>query len=131
MDAERKLPLSHAAKATGSEHRRKQRIINFRATEEEYAFVEEAARNAGRTMGSFIREKLLAAPQTRTQRRARADVAALAELIAELNRIGGSLHQIYGNLQGSKETERAWLQATLALLLRTMKCARAAMGFES
>jgi len=54
--------------------------------------VENEAENAGLTRSSYVREKLLAAPKTRSRRRVRADVAALAKLIAELNRIGGNIN---------------------------------------
>jgi uncharacterized protein (DUF1778 family) len=131
MENERKLPLSHTPKKSGSGNRQKQRIINFRATAEEYAAVENEAENAGLTRSSYVREKLLAAPKTRSRRRVRADVAALAKLIAELNRIGGNINQIAraANYGGQRESE--WLQKTLTLLLETMKGVRAAMGFES
>jgi hypothetical protein len=131
MDTERKLPLSHTPKKSGSDARQKQRIVNFRATTEEYATVEEAARNAGLTLGSFIRKTMLAAPKTRPRRQARADVAVLAKLIAELNRIGGNINQIARVFNYGEPPESAWLRDTLRLLLQTMKVVRAAMGFES
>lgn len=131
MDGECKLPLSHAPKASGSDKRLKQRIVNFRATKEEYAAVEDGARNAGLTIGSYIRQTMLAAPKTRTRRVARADVAALAKLIAELNRIGGNINQIARAANGGEQPESTWLRVTLQLLLQTMKLVRGAMGFES
>src|SRR3954454_24306897 len=94
MDGERKLPLSHTPKRSGSETRQKGRIIPFRATAEERAAVERAADAAGLSLSSYIRETLLAVPQTRSRRRARADVAVLAKLIAEMNRIGGNINQL-------------------------------------
>jgi hypothetical protein len=131
MDGEHRLPLSHASKTSGSETRRKQRIVNLRATAEEYAVVEQAAKNAGLTMGSYIRETILAVPKTTTRRVPRADVIVLAKLIAELNRIGGNINQIARALNCGHVPERAWLRDTLALLLQTMKVIRAAMGFKS
>jgi hypothetical protein len=131
MENERKLPLSHTPKKSGSGNRQKQRIINFRATAEEYAVVELAAENAGLKLGSYARETLLAAPKTRSRKRVRADVAALAKLIAELNRIGGNINQIARAANYGGQMESEWLQNTLALLLETMKSVRGAMGFES
>jgi uncharacterized protein (DUF1778 family) len=131
MEAERKLPLSHTPKASGSDTRRKQRIVNFRATAEEYAVVEEAAQKAGLTIGSYIRQTVLTAPRTRSRRVPRPDVAALAKLIAELNRIGGNINRIARAANGGEQPESTWLQVTLQLLLQTMKCVRAALGFES
>ena len=131
MDGERKLPLSHAPKKSGSDTRQKQRIVNFRATAEEYATVEEAAKNAGLTMGSFIRQTMLAAPKTRPRRQVRVDVAVLAKLIAELNRIGGNINQIARAFNCGEPPETAWLKEALRVLLQTMRAVRAAMGFES
>src|SRR5215469_27025 len=108
MDSERKLPLSHASKSSSSETRRKQRIVNFRATAEEYEEVEKAAKNAGLTIGSYIRRTMLTAPKTRMQRRVRADVAVLAKLIAELNRIGGNINQIARAFNCGASPESAW-----------------------
>ena len=131
MDGERKLPMSHAPKKSGSDTRQKQRIVNFRATAEEYATVEEAAKNAGLTMGSFIRQTMLATPKTRPRRQARADVAVLAKLIAELNRIGGNINQIARAFNYGEQPETAWLKEALRVLLQTMRAVRAAMGFKS
>jgi hypothetical protein len=131
MDGERNLPLSHTPKPSGSESRRKGRIVNFRATAEEYATVERAAQNAGLTLGSYIRETMLTAPETQRRRSARADVAMLAKLIAELNRIGGNINQIARAVNKGEQPERTWLGDALTMLLYTMKIVRAAMGFKS
>ena len=130
MDGERKLPLSHAPKKSGSDNRQKQRIINFRATEEEHTAVEEAAQAAGLTLGSYVRTTLLTTPKTRTRRRARADVAALAKLIAELNRVGGNINQLARSANYGNPPEGAWLREALAGLLEVMKDVRSVMGFE-
>jgi hypothetical protein len=131
MDGERNLPLSHAPKRSGSDNRQKQRIINFRATADEYGAVEQAAMTAGLTLGSYIRETLLNAPKTRTRRRARADVAVLSKLIAELNRVGGNINQIARAANCGEQPERVWLREALARLLEIMRAARAALGFET
>jgi uncharacterized protein (DUF1778 family) len=131
MDGERKLPLSHVPKRSGSGNRRKQRIVNFRATAEEYALVEHAAESAGLSLGSYIRETILVTPQTRSRRRARADVAALAKLIAKLNRVGGNVNQIARAANYGEQLESAWLRDVLGLLLDTIKRVRAVMGFEA
>lgn len=130
MTGERKLPLSHAPKRSGSDTRKKQCIVNFRATEEERALLEQAATLAGLRLGSHIRETMLAAPKTRSRRRALADVVMLSKLIAELNRVGGNINQIARAANYGEQPESAWLRETLTLLLDTMKGVRATLGFE-
>ena len=131
MDGERKLPLSHAPKKTRSEARQKQRRITFRLTADELDTLEKAAGAAQVTLGSYIRETMLTTPQTRSRRRPSADVAMLAKLIAELNRVGGNINQIARAANFGEQPESAWLRDVLATLLHTMKNVRAAMGFES
>jgi uncharacterized protein (DUF1778 family) len=131
MDSERNLPLSHAPKTSGSDRRLKQRIINLRATADEYATVKEAATEAGLTLGSYIRETLLRAPKTGTRRRARADVAVLSKLIAELNRVGGNINQIARAINRGEQPERGWLWEALLCLLEVMREIRGAIGFKA
>ena len=131
MDGERKLPLSHAPKKNGSESRQKQRRITFRLTADELGTLEKAAGAAHVTLGSYIRETVLTTPQTRSRRRAPADVALLAKLIAELNRVGGNINQIARAANYGEQPESALLRDVLATLLDTMKGVRAAMGYEA
>jgi hypothetical protein len=93
MGEETKIPLSHKRRS-GSETRQKERRISLRVTGNEYAKVEAAAKGAGITLASYARLSLIDTPQTRTRRRPLVDVAALAKLLGELNRIGGNIHQI-------------------------------------
>ena len=83
---------------TGSETRQKQRRITFRMTEEEYAVLEIAAAKAGISIGGYIRERVLAAPVTRSVRRPTVERAMLAQALALLGRTSGSLHQIAKHL---------------------------------
>jgi uncharacterized protein (DUF1778 family) len=79
---------------SGSETRQRSSIIAFRATPSERAEIERAAEHSGLTLGSYIRARLLTAPQTKSTRRPPVEREALAQLLAQLGRIGGNVHQI-------------------------------------
>ena len=96
MDGDRKTALSHKRKS-GSGSRQKQRIIGFRATDEERAKLEAAAAGEGLTLSSYIRDSLLKAPQTRTRRRPLADAAASARGRGRAGKAAG------GNEQGGEQ----------------------------
>src|SRR5580692_8204314 len=89
----RTKPLSHRSRH-GSEMRQRQRRISLRVTDAEYERTEAKAASDGLTLASYARVKLIDEPQTRTRRRPRADVAALAKACGELGRIGGNINQI-------------------------------------
>jgi hypothetical protein len=130
MTANRHLPLSHAAKKSGSETRQRERRVSFRVTGDEYDQARTAAGAAGLTVASFARGRVVDAPQTHSRRKPRADVAALARLTAELNRVGGNINQIARALNQGNGEEVRWLQEAQSRLLETLKAVRAAMGFE-
>lgn len=131
MSSERTLPLSHASRKSGSENRRQQRIIGVRVTQETYDKISRAAESERLTVPSYVREFLIQAPGIRSRRRPLADVAALAALTAELNRIGGNINQIARAINQGDTPEGAWLRDALVCLLDTMKRVRGAMGFEA
>jgi hypothetical protein len=91
---------------SGSETRQRTGIIGFRATATERAELEAAAERSGLTLGSYIRAKVLAAPQTRSRRRPTIEREALAQLLALLGRISGNVYQISRSLNfGETVTE--------------------------
>jgi hypothetical protein len=79
---------------SGTETRQRGGIIGFRATAAERATIEAAAERAGLTLGSYIRGAVLAAPETRSRRRPAVEREALAQLLAQLGRVGGNVYQI-------------------------------------
>ena len=83
---------------SGSETRQRSDIIGFRATAAERAELEAAAERSGLTLGSYIRAKTLATPQTRSRRRPTIEREVLAQLLALLGRISGNVYQISRSL---------------------------------
>lgn len=130
MDADAKLPLSHKRRS-GSDTRQKQRRITFRMTAEEYATVEVAAGESEVTVGTYVRDCILKAPQTRRRRRPSTDVAALSRLHRELNRIGGNINQIARRVNFGETPIAAEFHDALKGCKESMAAIRAAMGMEA
>jgi len=86
--------VAQKQRKSGSENRKMLRRVTFRLTHEEYALLEAAARDAGLTLGSFIRVRALGMAQTRQWRRPSFELETIARLHAEMNRVGSNIHQI-------------------------------------
>jgi uncharacterized protein (DUF1778 family) len=85
---------TRSAKSSGTEKRKRGRIIGFRASEEERQQIEAAADHAGLTPSSYVRSRAIAAPTTRAVRRAPASTAQLARLLGLLGAVGGSIERM-------------------------------------
>lgn len=81
-------------KRSGTNTRQRGGVVGFRVSESERAELEKAAERAGLTLGSYIRERVLSAPKTRAVRRPPIEQKLLAQLLGQLGRVGGNLHQI-------------------------------------
>ena len=79
---------------SGSETRKRAPIIGFRATDEERAKIEAAARRVGLTVGSYVRSRALKKPETRAVRRPPVETAQLAQLLGMLGAVGGAIAEI-------------------------------------
>jgi hypothetical protein len=88
-----KLPHSHRPRS-GSETRQRGGYIGFRATDGERAAAKVAADRAGLTVSAYARAQMLAEPVMRATRRPSADMAALAQVLAQLGKCGSNLNQI-------------------------------------
>jgi hypothetical protein len=62
--------------------------------EAEFAELDEAASRSGLTRASFQRVQSLAAPKTRSTRRAPVDREMLAKVLAQLGKIGSNMNQV-------------------------------------
>jgi hypothetical protein len=77
-----------------SDKRRAQDRITFRVLPAERAEIEADAGAAERTLGSYIRSRLLAATATPPRRRPSLEAALLTRILAELKREGNNINQI-------------------------------------
>jgi uncharacterized protein (DUF1778 family) len=130
---ENRLPLSHrpGRRRSGTETRRKTRLVNFRATEDERAALESLARAEGLTLGSYIRSTLLPRAKTLSRRRPRVDEAAIAKLYGNLNRIGNNINQIARAMNEGQVREAAALERMENEFITTLKAARLALGYNA
>ena len=78
----------------GSETRKKSFLVTSRYDEQEFAELEEAASRVGLTRASFQRVQSLAAPKTRSTRRAPIEREQLAKVLGQLGKVGSNLNQI-------------------------------------
>lgn len=130
---EKRLPLSHrpGRRRSGSETRRKTRLVNFRANDEERAALESLALADGLTLSSYCRTRLLKDVKTLSRRRPRVDEAAIAKLYASLNRIGNNINQIAHAMNAGQVEEAAAVDRIETELIATLKAARLALGYNA
>ena len=81
-------------KKSGSENRARGGVVAFRVSAEERAELEEKAELSGLSLGSYVRQCVLTAPKTRTVRRPPIEQKLLAQLLGQLGKTGGNIHQI-------------------------------------
>jgi uncharacterized protein (DUF1778 family) len=79
---------------SGSETRKREPIIGFRATAEERAEIQAAAQRAGLTMGSYVRSRAVSKQITRAVRRPPVETQQLARLLAILGAAGGAIQAL-------------------------------------
>lgn len=108
MASDKPLPISHR-KRYGSETRKRGTVFTFRVLPEERKRIEARAEVKGLTLGSYIRSVLIEDSKTRSQRKPRADVVALARVLGQFGKVGGNIHQILKavNFQEPYEKQRA------------------------
>ena len=97
----------------GSENRKKALMVTSRYDEAEFAELEEAASRAGLTRASFQRVQSLAAPKTRSTRRAPIEGETLGKVLAQLGKVGSNLNQLT-HAAHLGNSEQAEIAATLA-----------------
>lgn len=112
------VPVSAPSEAPACEKPRKPnrgknggrlRVVAARVSADEYIVLDSKAREAGLSIGSYLRAAGLGTPGPRARRRPPINVELLAYAVAQLNRIGSNLNQIARALNaahaaGSNET---------------------------
>lgn len=122
-DAQRKKK-----RPSGSETRQRASIVGVRVTESERIELEAAANRAGLTLASYIRSRVLTAPQTRAIRRPPIEQALLSQLLGQLGRVGGNIHQIVKHMNFGEGVDREDLRASLASFEEAAAAIMEAMG---
>jgi len=78
----------------GSETRKREPIIGFRASADERARIQASADLVGLTMSSYVRSRSLRKPITRAVRRPPVETPQLAQLLGLLGAAGGDLQRL-------------------------------------
>jgi hypothetical protein len=97
----------------GSETRKREPIIGFRATADERARIHASADRAGLTVGSYVRSRALKQPTTRAVRRPQVETAQLSQLLGLMGAVGGDLRRIAEGLNAGGTVENT--EAAVAL----------------
>jgi hypothetical protein len=79
---------------TDNEKRLHQRPITFYVPEAEAAELIAAAELSGRSLGSYIRSRLFAAPRAKPEAAPASDAMALARLQGQMDRVGADIHEL-------------------------------------
>jgi len=114
--------------ASGSEKRQRQRLIQVRCTDAEFAAIQARAHLAGLYAGTYLRAVALGAPGPRALRRTPVDRKELARLLGELGRVGNNLNQIARALNVGNEAPSEELLAALQTLAEMRRLTRKALG---
>ena len=107
-------PVGTSRKRSGSENRARGGVVAFRVSAEERAELEEKAELAGLSLGSYVRQCVLTAPKTRTVRRPPIEQKLLAQLLGQLGKTGGNIHQILKHMNFGAGVMHNELRSALA-----------------
>ena len=98
---------------SGSETRKREPIIGFRATADERAQIQANADRVGLTVGSYARSRTLKQPTTRAVRRPPVATAQLSQLLGLMGAVGGDLRRIAEGLDAGGTVEHTQAAAAL------------------
>lgn len=101
---------------SGSETRKKGYLVTSRYDEAEFAELEEAASKVGLTRASYQRVQSLAKPKTRSTRRPPIEREMAAQLLGQVGRVGGNLHQLVRHLNFGRDVEQGRVIAVIETL---------------
>jgi hypothetical protein len=99
---------------SGSNRRQRGAPVSIRLLPEERAEIETRAREAGLSIGSYLRACALGSPGLRAKRSPPVNAEALARAVAELNKVGSNLNQIAKVLNAGRAVGSREALATLA-----------------
>ena len=121
-------PVGTSRKRSGSENRARGGVVAFRVSEEERAELEQAAELAGLSLGSYVRQRVLTSPKTRAVRRPPIEQKLLAQLLGQLGKAGGNIHQILKHMNFGAGVMHDELRSALASFEEAAAAIMDAMG---
>ncbi len=78
---------------SGSETRRRKKLLPVRCTDEELAAIVSAAANSSLSVAAFVRQRTIGTAGPRSVRK-RTDLAELGRLLGETGKIGSNINQL-------------------------------------
>ncbi len=121
-------PVGTSRKRSGSENRARGGVVAFRVSAEERAELEEKAELSGLSLGSYVRQCVLTAPKTRTVRRPPIEQKLLAQLLGQLGKAGGNIHQILKHMNFGAGVRHSELRSALVSFEEAAGAIMEAMG---
>ena len=121
-------PVGTSRKRSGSENRARGGVVAFRVSTEERAELEEKAELSGLSLGSYVRQCVLTAPKTRTVRRPPIEQKLLAQLLGQLGKAGGNIHQILKHMNFGAGVMHSELRSALVSFEEAAGAIMEAMG---
>lgn len=115
-------------KKSGSETRKRNKLLQIRVTETELAEIEAMADRAELTPASYARSMLLDTPAPRAVRRPAVDTVQVAKLLAEIGKIGGNVNQIAHHLNAGSGSSSQAIESALADVAEMRKACMEALG---
>lgn len=112
------------------EKRQRNRRIDFRLTEAEYAEVRRKADRAGYTVGAYVRATVLGSPGPRAQRLPPTNKHLLVKLLGQLGKIGSNINQIARAINSGKIPPIPKIEEAIQALLDMDKLVMRALGLS-
>lgn len=125
------LPLPADLVRQRKPKRQRQHVEPFRTDDAEHAELVARAREAGFSVGAYVRACALGDAGPRARRRATVDRELLAHNNAALNRVGNNLNQIAHALNRGDDLDPFELRATIRELQAVLTTNRRALGRDS
>jgi len=120
-----------ARKPSGSEKRQRRHTIGVRCSTAEFVLIEDKARSAGLSRGSYARAVLLGTSGPRAKRSPPVNAEALALATAALNKVGSNLNQIAHVLNSGQAAGSRDIIETLAEVRAAAAAIREITGRKS
>lgn len=116
------------SKKSGTEKRQRNKVLQVRLTDAEFAQIEAMADRAELTPASFARSILLDAPAPRAKRRPAVDTAQVAKMLGELGKIGSNINQIAHQINAGTGTSSHAIESALRDLSEIRTACMEALG---
>jgi hypothetical protein len=120
--------MDDTSKKSGSETRQRNKVLQVRLTDAEFAEIEAMADRAELTPASYARLILLDTPAPRAKRRPAVDTMQVAKLLGEIGKVGSNINQIAHQMNAGVATSSNATNSALADVAEIRKACMEALG---